>query len=150
MTGKTSREDALLKECACFDLRRASRAVTQLYDTYLAPSGLKTTQLTLLMVVRDGPFNISRLAEEMLMDRSSVTRMLGPLERRWLVAVAAGEDDRRTRSVRLTDEGRRLVGRALPHWREAQKALFRMLGEDRWLGLRGMLRETVAAVEESA
>ena len=50
--------------CSCGNLRRASRAVTQLYDGVLQPSGLKATQFTLLVAAAElKAAPVSRMAE---------------------------------------------------------------------------------------
>jgi DNA-binding MarR family transcriptional regulator len=92
--------------CACKNLRRTARAVTQLYDETLRPSGLRVTQFTLLVAVAvSQPVPITRLADALALDRTTLARDLKPLTERGLVEVAAGED-RRVRVVRLTRQGR--------------------------------------------
>src|SRR5438105_7879084 len=91
--------------CACGRLRRASRALTQLYDDAMAPSGLRVTQYSLLSVLaRNGALRISELAARQLLDRTALSRNLDPLIERGLVAVTAGRDAR-TREVALTVKG---------------------------------------------
>src|SRR6476659_8600571 len=87
--------------CACFHLRRATRALTQLYDDALRPAGVRTTQFTLLNAIRiAGPATVRRLATTVVMDRTTLTRDLRPLERQGLVLIEPGED-RRERKVDL-------------------------------------------------
>ncbi|MEE8273100.1 MAG: MarR family transcriptional regulator, partial [Alphaproteobacteria bacterium] len=77
-----SRDDAREAAiCTCFNLRKAARAVTQLYDAALGPSGLRATQFSLIAAlgVRGAP-TISQLAKAMVMDRTTLTRNLKPLE----------------------------------------------------------------------
>jgi DNA-binding MarR family transcriptional regulator len=94
--------------------------VTQLYDETLRPSGLRITQFTLLVAVAlREPVPITRLADTLALDRTTLARDLKPLTERGLVEVAAGED-RRTREVRLTRHGRDAIGRAYPLWQRAQ------------------------------
>jgi DNA-binding transcriptional ArsR family regulator len=91
--------------CACFNLRRAARAVTQLYDHTLAPSGLRATQVTLLVALaKAGPVPFTRLASALGMDRTTLTRNLAPLERDGFVTQSPGAD-RRVKLVRITDAG---------------------------------------------
>jgi DNA-binding MarR family transcriptional regulator len=109
--------------CACRSLRRAARAVTQRYDEALRPAGLRITQYTLLVAVAlSEPVRITRLADTLDLDRTTLARDLKPLTERRLVEVTAG-DDRRTRVVRLTREGRAAIGRAYPLWQQAQAEL---------------------------
>ncbi len=117
--------------CTCFNLRKAARAVTQLYDATLEPSAIRATQFSLLATLRfAGKLPISRLAEAIVMDRTTLTRNLRPLEKHGLVAVAPGRD-RRTREVRLTARGRKRLARAVPLWRKAQAHMSRALGAAR-------------------
>ena len=106
--------------CACRNLRRSARAVTQLYDETLRPSGLRITQFTLLVAVAmREPVLITQLAATLVLDRTTLARDLKPLTERGLVEITAGED-RRTRLVRLTRQGREAIGRAYPLWQRAQ------------------------------
>src|SRR3954465_8869802 len=86
---------AAVLKCTCFNLRKASRAVTQLYDEFLRPSGLRATPFSLLMLIRGlGPLRITELAEEAVMDRTTLKRNLELLQREGLVHIASGEDAR--------------------------------------------------------
>jgi DNA-binding MarR family transcriptional regulator len=115
--------------CACFHLRRATRAVTQLYDEALRPAGIRATQLALLAALRQrSPMNIVELAETLGLDRTTLTRNLGPLERDALLTIEPGAD-RRTREVSITELGRERLRVAVPLWREAQATLYERLGE---------------------
>ena len=117
-------------KCACVRARRASRALTDLYDAALRPVGLKITQFSALRTVqRIGPVSISALAEEMALDRSTLGRNLLLLKRRGLVRVGEG-DDLRERPVELTPRARELLERAVPRWEQAQVKVDRLLGKD--------------------
>jgi DNA-binding MarR family transcriptional regulator len=130
--------------CACNNVRRAARAVTQLYDETLRPTGLRATQFTLLTALRiQGPISLNRLAEQLVMDRTTLTRNLQPLEKKGLVHIEAGED-RRTREASLTDTGHRALAKAFPLWRQAQSRVAEGLGEERLQGLLGELGAVVA------
>jgi DNA-binding MarR family transcriptional regulator len=133
---------ALGASCACANLRRAARAVTQMYDAMLRPVGLRATQLPLLVVLqlRDS-LPMTRLAETMLMDRTTLTRNLRPLERLGLIRIVPGKD-LRVREVRITARGREVVATALPLWERAQARVARGLGARR---LRRLLADLTAA-----
>lgn len=125
--------------CVCGRLRRAARALTQLYDDAMAPCGLRVTQFSLLRTLRrEGPIRVSALATEVLLDRTALTRTLEPLVVRGLVHIAAGRDAR-TREVSLTPAGAAAIDKALPYWREAQRKVERTLGEPRIEALVGLL-----------
>ena len=134
--------------CLCFNLRKAARAVTQLYDAALEPAGLRATQFSLLAVLdgrggRDA-LTITDLARAMVMDRTTLTRNLGPIEKRGLVAIAPG-DDRRTREVSLTRRGRQTLKHATPRWRHAQTRMLDALGDRRAQRLLGELSGAIDA-----
>ncbi len=131
-------------DCACTRVRRTGRALTRLYDEALAPSGLRVTQYAVLATLgRSGPIAVGRLAEELALDRTTLTRALGPLQREGLVRVDQGED-RRRRLVRLTEAGGETLERARPLWRQEQGLMTAALGRDRFAAL---LRE-LSAVED--
>jgi DNA-binding MarR family transcriptional regulator len=76
------------EECNCFAVRAAARHVTQSYDQFLAPTGLRTTQFSILAKLkRKGPLTINALAEDMVMDRTTLGRNILPLERDGLIRV---------------------------------------------------------------
>ncbi len=123
---------ATVQQCACGNIRRTDRAITQFYDQALAPSGLYTTQFTLLATLaKTAPIMINRLAEIMVMDRTTLTRNLRPLTKQGLVRVEEGED-RRAHLVLLTREGEQALLRALPLWKEAQARIVGALGQERF------------------
>jgi DNA-binding MarR family transcriptional regulator len=140
-----TRED-LLSRCACFDLRKATRAVSRLYDDCLRPLDLNITQYSLLRVIEGSPqISVSTLGRYMVMERTSITRALAPLERDGLIRSRAGSD-KRTRIISLTKRGTKLIANAKPHWDEAQKTFLDMVGDQRWTVMRGLLRDTTRAV----
>ena len=132
--------------CTCFHLRRAARAVTQVFDEVLSPSGLRATQFTLLTALEQtGPVTVSHLAGLLGMDRTTLTRNLKPLEQQGWVEAVPGED-RRTRSLSTTSRGRAVLKKALPLWDVAQKRVVDQLGKKRWSGLMEHLDATASRV----
>jgi len=133
--------------CVCTNLRRATRAISNMYDAALASSGLKITQFSLLRAVeRNEPVAITALAEEMALDRTTLARNLAPLERDRLVALAPGSDQRVT-EVRLTRAGREAIAAAVPLWKKAQADVSRLVSEGRVEQLREIAREVSIAAE---
>ena len=117
--------------CTCSRLRRATRAVTQLYDDALEPVGLRVTQLSLLRTLqRQGTLRIGDLAARNLLDRTALSRNLDPLAERRLVAIIPGRDAR-TREVTLTRQGIAAIAAAAPHWDRVQREVARHVGRDR-------------------
>jgi DNA-binding MarR family transcriptional regulator len=132
--------------CACTRVRRASRALTNLYDAELRAAGLKITQFSVLRTLqRMGPMNISALAEAMALERSALGRNLLVLKRRGLVRLGDGED-LRAWSVELTSRALHLLEGALPAWEAAQDRVRRKLGAQ---GVR-QLFDLLEKLEEAA
>jgi DNA-binding MarR family transcriptional regulator len=130
--------------CACFNLRKVTRAVTQLYDEMLRPAGLRATQFSLLVAVRmAGPVGVTRLAEITVMDRTTLTRNLELLQKRGLIEVAVGTD-RRSRIVTITAQGNAAIAQTMPFWKKAQLHVVNSLGQERWADMLMDLGELVA------
>jgi len=130
--------------CNCLALRQAARHVTQIYDSYLASEGLRTTQYSILSKLnRLGPLSINELAKSMVMDRTTLGRAIRPLERDRLLMIGEGEDGR-TRSLRLTAKGEARLKAAAPKWREAQKEFETTFGARDAAQLRGVLQRVVS------
>ena len=122
----------IIGDCAAFNFRKASRSVTQLFDQILAPSGLRSTQLTILVATQVlSPCGLGRLARELVMDRSTVTRNLQPLIAQGFLKVT-GKTGRTGKTIIVTESGREAMRSALPYWKEAQAVLLNRIGEDRW------------------
>ena len=119
---------ATLPACTCGRLRRASRALTQLYDDLMIPSGLRVTQFSMLRTLeREGTATLSNLAQALLLDRTALARNLDSLVERGLVQILAGRDAR-TREVSLTRSGAQAIRAALPHWKRAQAQVSARIG----------------------
>jgi len=128
-------EQEVVDSCMCHKIRMAARAVTRAYDNALRPVGLRATQYALLVAVAtEGAMSITALAQGMGMDRSTLTRNLGPLEKDGLIAVGL-EGWRRSRTVEITQKGRARVREALPLWKRAQETLKRQLGDPQWMSI---------------
>ena len=107
--------------CSCTALRKATRRISQLYDTALAPSGLKTTQRAILAQLgRSEPASVGQLAEALVMDAGALAHTLKPLERDRLIAVTVDPDDRRSRMITLTRQGRAKLAESDALWAKAQ------------------------------
>lgn len=131
--------------CNCLAVRQAARHITQFYDQFLAPAGLRTTQFSILArLKRLGPMTINTLAKEMVMDRTTLGRNILPLEREGLIAVVRGSSDRRSKELRLTDAGAARLRTAVKGWAQAQRQFEAAFGTKRTLDLRALLH-TVAA-----
>ena len=111
------------RACACSALRRASRAVTLHYEAHFRSQNLRATQFTILAtLIQTGPIALTRLADQLGLDRTTLTRNLRPLTRKGLVAEAP-QADRRVKPVTITPAGAAAARAALPAWRKAQDSV---------------------------
>jgi DNA-binding MarR family transcriptional regulator len=118
--------------CVCNTLRMATRAVTQLYDDVLRPSGLRVTQFSILAAIaRLGEAGVSQLADALAIDQTTMTRSLTLLERDARIE-RAPHADARVKSMRLTAGGKRALATARPLWAQAQDIVLRELGTTAW------------------
>jgi len=132
--------------CNCLALRQAARHVSQFYDRCLAPTGLRTTQFSILVKLkRLGPMTVGALADELVLDRTTLGRTMLPLERDGLISVASGASDRRSKELHLTKAGAKRIDAALAIWRQAQKRFEAEFGDKRASNLRNELRAVVAS-----
>jgi DNA-binding MarR family transcriptional regulator len=137
--------------CACTTLRKASRAVARLYEGHLAQAGLTATQFAILRALeRGGASNLRPLADELVMDRTSLYRAIAPLERSGLVVIEADAGDARARLAALTTAGRERIAVALPHWEAAQRTFIEGFGSGDYGGFIEELRHAIAQVEPVA
>lgn len=121
-------------------LRKATRRISQAYDTALAPTGLKTTQYTLLSAInRASQPTLSELAAILVMDRSTLGHNLRPLEREGLVAMLADRADARSRRVHLTPQGITRHAEAKRLWQKMQARFEETFGPSQTAALREAL-----------
>jgi DNA-binding MarR family transcriptional regulator len=131
--------------CNCLALRQATRHVTQFYDQFLAPSGLRTTQYSILArLQRRGPMTINALAAELVMDRTTLGRNILPLQRDGMVAVGRSKSDRRSKELCLTPSGAARWRGASKAWAEAQSQFESAFGVKRAKILRNVLADVTA------
>jgi DNA-binding MarR family transcriptional regulator len=137
--------------CTCGSLRKASRRISQFYDTALAPLGIKSTQFSILSEVDrgsiGGPVTIRELATAMVMDRSTLGHNLKPLERDDLVVLRLSSGDRRKRYVELTKKGKSMLQKARRQWRHAEGRFETIFGKEPAAELRAILLNIAANKE---
>ena len=132
-------------DCNCLAVRQAARHITQFYDHFLAPSGLRTTQFSILAKLRRlGPMTINSLATEMVMDRTTLGRNILPLERDGLIAVEQGSRDRRSKELRVTEAGKARFRAATKGWVQAQRQFEKAFGAKRTADMRVLLHAVAA------
>jgi len=121
-----------MENCVCFNLRWVARAVTQFFDAELRRHGIRPTQTPILgaLAAKDG-WTMSDLSDWLGMERTTLVRNLRPLERDGLVAMTGTGRGGRV-SVSITAKGKKDLAKAMPAWGDAQKAVVKTLGKQRW------------------
>jgi len=133
------------EDCNCLAVRQAARHITQFYDQFLAPSGLRTTQFSILAKLRRlGPMTINALAAAMVMDRTTLGRNVLPLERDGLIAVEQGSRDRRSKELRVTEAGEARFRAGVKGCVQAQRQFEKSFGAMRTADMRVLLHAVAA------
>jgi len=118
------------RQCCCFNMRKVTRAVTQYFDRFLEPTGIRATQFTLLVALFSTKGKtLTEIAETLVMDRTTLTRNLKPLEKLSLIATVQTLD-KRSKAYVLTDKGEQIVEKCIPLWQKAQSSVVNALGDD--------------------
>ncbi len=129
--------------CTCYRLRQAARLVSRTYDFFLAPCGIGIGQFGMLTTLgaMEGE-SISKLAEALQMERTTLTRNLTPLLNLGYVAMEQGHD-KRARSIKLTEAGKKALATATPRWKAAQRSLEKQFGKAEVKLLNAVLDDTL-------
>ena len=146
---KTPKDHTDPLDCVCAHLRRTTRSVTALYDDILRPSGLRSTQFTLLHAVslQNGAALVP-LARQTGIDRTTLARSLETLAQNGLVTLTADKQDKRKMLATLTPTGRKAFETALPLWRKAQSQTLEVLSKKGWDKLYRRLNEIESTLNQ--
>ncbi len=116
----------------CLNIRKSARAITKSYDACLEPSGIRSTQFSVLLALASSKCKtLTEIAETLVMDRTTLTRNLKPLEKRGFVKVIQLKGDRRTKECIVTEKGQEVIDSAVPLWEKAQDDLDETIGSIR-------------------
>ncbi len=131
--------------CNLTAIRQAARHMTRFYDACFAEVGLRGAQYTILTYLwRSGPLTMNGLADAMVMDRTTVGHNMKPLERDGLVSVEVDPEDRRSRLISLTPQGREKVRDGEAAWIKAQRVFEAKFGGTNAREMRKIMRAVVA------
>lgn len=123
------------RTCACFNLRRAARVVTQRFDQVFRDTLITANQFSILMAsYNQEGITLTKLAKALGMERTTLSRNLLLLERKGLVTIATG-GDRRQRRIKITQDGCTLLEKSLPLWQRAQDQVIEAVGQEQWESL---------------
>lgn len=137
-----------MENCVCFNLRWASRVVTQLFAAKLSHHGVLPTQTPILAALATHPSaTMAELSEWLGMERTTLVRNLRPLERDRLVALA-GKGRGSKVTVEITPKGKSVLAKLLPDWRAAQQTVIETLGAERWSAILNDLERVAQALEK--
>jgi DNA-binding MarR family transcriptional regulator len=134
-------------ECPGFRLRQAARVLTKRYDDALRPLGLQMSQLPILAALAifgERGASMKALADAIVMDPTTLTRNVRPLERTGLVRVARSPDDARARVVLLTRAGESALEAAFPVWESSLAGIRKTVGVRSLADLHSRLDEIIA------
>jgi|ERR1700722_4668183 len=133
-----------VENCACFNVRRLSRAITQFYDAEVHRHGLRPTQAPILRALqaKDG-WSMAELSEWLGMERTTLLRNLRPLQRDGLARAKGGGQGGHVK-LEITEKGRAILAKLHPAWRSAQDKVVAILGKERWSTIISDLNEVTA------
>ena len=136
-------------QCACVEIRRTSRLITQLYEEELRDH-LAVPQLGLLSVIENRPgCNQATLARDLDFDKTTLSRNLKLMERKgWIAHVASG--DQRERGYHLTKDGAKLLKAARPGWKRAQDRLRSAMSDGQWESMWHALGDLATAARQAS
>lgn len=132
--------------CTCFQLRRAARRVSQVYDRHLAAAELSLNAYSILRRSSQ-PRPLGELADALGMDRTTLTRNLKPLLEAGLLSAAPGVDSRQ-RQVQISIAGKRRLQKAFPLWQQAQQEVETRFGSARTTTLNQQLEALTQALDQ--
>jgi DNA-binding MarR family transcriptional regulator len=130
-----------VENCACFNIRRVSRLLTQFYQAEARQHGMRATQAPILRTLRaKESWNMADLSEWLGMERTTLLRNLRPLQRDGLVRTRGGDRGGHV-ELQITEKGRTALAKLHPAWRSAQDKVVAIIGKERWSAIIGDLAE---------
>ena len=126
-------------KCTCTTVRKANRAIFRFYEETMSESPLSVTQFAIVRSLqRNGPTPLSQLAEEMVMERTSLYRTIRPLEDLKAVRIYSAKQGK-AKIAELTKKGEKLTAEAEPYWNQAQQTMVNLIGKKEWINLQTAL-----------
>ncbi|WP_338452822.1 MarR family winged helix-turn-helix transcriptional regulator [Niallia oryzisoli] len=138
--------DHIIHLCACANIRKAARIITQVYEKKMTPTGLKVTQYYMLVnIARHKKISISQLGDIMLLDQSTITRNVNILKKSGYVNIIRNINDSRAKLVSITEIGLAKLEEATPVWLQIQEKVENDIGKEKYKDL----METLKMIQES-
>ena len=138
---------SVTENCVCFNLRWATRVMTNFFDAELRRHGIRATQSAILLALKaKESWTMADLSEALGIERTTLVRNLRPLQRDGLVTADGGGRGGRV-ELAITTKGRRQIEKVMPAWRAAQNAAVKTLGEQRWSAILADLEKVAVALK---
>ncbi|MFW9928836.1 MAG: MarR family winged helix-turn-helix transcriptional regulator [Candidatus Thorarchaeota archaeon] len=123
---------SIIMSCMCTNLRITARIISQIYDQELSSIKIKATQFTLLVAIAyRKSITITDLSEMLGMDITSLSRGLKILEKNDYIHISTNKDDKRSKNVTVTEDGKKIIVKAIPMWTRAQQKVERKYSKDK-------------------
>jgi len=137
-----------MRRCACGNLRRTTRSITQFYDQFLQKSGLRSPQFSLLLNISlNQNVSIGELGTILLMDQTTVTRNIEMLKKSGYVTIIKDPADARRKTISITESGADKLTEAMPLWEQAQSQIEKGLGAERYRDFMKTLKDITQLVQ---
>lgn len=137
-----------LERCACGNVRKTTRTITQFYDRHIQSTGLRSTQISLLInIYLHENISVGELGAILLMDQTTVTRNIDILRKHGYITITKEEADARKKSIAITDSGVKKIAEAMPLWEQAQAHIEQGLGKERFRDFLRMLKDLEQLVD---
>lgn len=132
MCSLISSDNKKSQSCACGNLRKTTRAITQFYDKMLQPTGLRSTQCLLLLDISlNENISVTSLGNILSMDQSTVTRNVELLRKSGYIDIKKEEQDCRKKCITITNKGLKTLDVAIPIFAKAQSKIEDGIGKER-------------------
>ena len=148
MNDKHNEMDYIIQFCACANLRKLARIITQVYEKQMQSTGLKVTQYYMLVnIARHKEVSVSMLGEIMLLDQTTITRNVNTLKKNGYVNITKDKNDLRTKSISITDIGLAKLEEATPIWFQIQEKVENGMGKEKYKDLLETLKNLQESIE---
>jgi len=132
MSSLISSDNKSSQSCACGNLRKTTRAITQFYDRMLQSTGLRSTQCLLLLDISlNENISVTSLGNILRMDQSTVTRNVELLRKSGYIDIKKEEQDCRKKCITITNKGSKTLDAAIPIFAKAQSKIEDGIGKER-------------------
>lgn len=140
----------MISPCVCTTMRKANRALFRFYENAMAEAEVSVVQFAILRSLeRNGEMPLSHIAQEQVMERTSLYRTIAPLIEKGAIRVR-NADRGKAKIASLTKIGSRLIRRSLPYWESAQEIVVSKLGINAWKHLSQVILEIPEIINETA